>query len=298
MSQVALSLLWVVVVGVALVRRPTDHSVAAFAKTYAVTLTPGNVDELRSYIWWTRCWRIGGAMVVLALMISVAAIMGDPVEFSWYSLIAGYAMGALIGELVRRNPGHDGPALASMQRRTTVDFVNRSLISALVVVTGAAAFIGAWVLWHRRSSDGWFANAVWSGPRAEGPMTTWFVAALTATCVLVPAVAWFGIRRLVRAPIPAAQPDRQMVRHAIRTSAIMSVIGGATMAAAGIGLRLQSEASWPAGGDHALLRLLVVVATFVCALSVMWGALLTLTAVPRFAPLAGRLPLVPPGSAD
>ena len=75
----------------------------------------------------------------------------------------------------------------------------------------------------------------------------------------------------------------------------MSVIGGATMIMGVVGSKLCNATNSINGyGDSpATLSWLLTICTLVCGLGAMWGAILTLTTVPRLAPFSGALPKVP-----
>jgi hypothetical protein len=95
---VPLSVLGVVAV---LLARPSDLHLDRFAHVYEVPLTVDNRGLLRSYIWWTRCFRIGGTVVTaVAIGIISAMTRRDPPD--WFTIAAiGYPIGATVGEVLR-----------------------------------------------------------------------------------------------------------------------------------------------------------------------------------------------------
>jgi hypothetical protein len=277
-----------------MVRRPSDRSVAAFADTYAVPLTPDNVDQLRRYIGWSRRWRAGGVAVTVIAVLGLAAAWAGPFALSYVPFVAGYSAGSLLGELLRpaeRRPTH---VAASLDQRRLRDFVVTPFIVAVIAVLLASLIPAVYLLATnpRRS---------WIDPPPVADVARpqdWFVLALTAAALAAAALCWFGCRALIRAPIPADTRDRMAVRHAIRTAAIFSVIGGSTMAIGLAGSRLLSVATSLSRNDGTLVDWAVGLCTIPLTLGFWWGALLTLTAIPRFAPFAGRLPHLPPTTRD
>lgn len=206
-------------------------------------------------------------------------------EFGWTPLIAGYAFGALFGELFRRRDVAGAVALGSLERRGVGDYVSKWFLWLAVVVSLGATISAIWLLLHPPRN----VPSLLLFPRSQ----QWFVAALLGVMVVVAATSWIGMRRLAQSPVPAAAPDRQAVHHAIRTAAILSVAGGAVMAIGGIGSRLGFEAMRIDGNEADSVQWILGLSTIVCVVAVWFGALLTVTAVPRLAPFAGRLPNVP-----
>lgn len=120
----------------------------------------------------------------------------------------------------------------------------------------------------------------------------WFVLALITIACGTVLLCWIGGRTLARAPLPADTPDRLAVRHAIRSAAALSVVGGATMICGAV----TSKLAWPMNTlaeSGSVLGWIAGLLGLVGLLVATWGALLTLTSIPHFAPFAGRLPSVP-----
>ncbi len=236
-------------------RRPSDRSVAGFAKNYVVPLTPNNVEQLRAHIQWTRRWRLVGVLAVVATTTSIAIVRQGPdkLDLGYSPVVAGFLVAAAV-----------------------------TLVASLVPATYLLLTnpMRSWV-------DGPVVDP--TGSRLQD----WFVVALAATGIGIGTACWLGCRALAQAPVPADSPDRQAVRLAIRSAAIMSVIGGATMAISGIGTKLGGSAISLAWGDASRVWWTLSIATMIMAFGVVWGAMLTLTSVPRLAPMSGRLPSVP-----
>jgi hypothetical protein len=93
--------------------------------------------------------------------------------------------------------------------------------------------------------------------------------------------------------MPADTPDRMAVRHAIRSAAMMTLVGGTVMVSGTVGAKLGNAAMLLDGDTSKLVQWANNLTTILCGLSAMLGAVLTLTTVPRIAPFAGPLPMVP-----
>ena len=277
-----------------MVRRPSDRSVSAFAKTYAVPLTPHNVDQLRRYIRWSRCWRVAGVLFTYAALTLVTAVRDRSPELSYVPFIAGYSAGSLLGELFRPTERRPSYVAASLDPRRMRDYVVIPFIVAVVVVL-VSSLIPAVYLLATNPRRSWVAST----PVADvARPQDWFVLLLAATALGVATLCWFGCRALIRAPIPADRRDRLAVRHAIRTAAILSVIGGSTMAISLVGSKLTNAATSLSRTDSTIVSWVVGISVIPCLLGFWWGAMLTLTAIPRLAPFAGRLPHLPPAERD
>jgi hypothetical protein len=275
-------------------QRPSNRSVAAFAKTYAVPLTPHNVEQLRRYIQWTRRWRLGGAVAANLLAIAVG-IVTQRGGFGWVPLIIGYSVGSLLGELFRPvDRATDTAPIASLERRSVRDFmVPRFVFAAAARVRGQHAAGGVPAA---RQSSAELVDTVDPANVALQRPQDWFVLALVAVSIGAAGVAWLGGRTLAQAPIPADTPDRMAVRHAIRSAAIMSLIGGTVMVSGAVGAKLGSAATMLDGDASKIVQWSMNLTTILCWLSAVWGGLLTLTTIPRVAPFAGPLPTVPESS--
>jgi hypothetical protein len=272
-------------------RRPTDRSVAAFAKTYEVPLTSHNVELLRRYIQWTRRWRLGGA-VALALAGLLFVTITDSDGLGWVPLVVGYSLGSLFGELLRpveRVPGAR-PA-ASLERRRVRHFVVPWFVVTVIVVFVASLVPAVFLLLDnpRRS----WVHAVDPADQAVHRPQDWFVIVLAFASIGAAVLAWIGTRTLAQAPIPGDTADRLAVRHAIRSAAIMALIGGSVMISGIVGVKLGNAAAMLDGDASMVVQWANGLVTFVCFLATWWGGLMTLTTIPRLAPFTRNLPAVP-----
>jgi hypothetical protein len=275
-------------------QRPSNRSVAAFAKAYAVPLTPHNVEQLRRYIQWTRRWRLGGAVAanLLALAVDVVTQRGG---FGWVPLIIGYSVGSLLGELFRPvDRATDTAPIASLERRSVRDFMVPRFVFAAAAVFVASMLPAVFLLLDNPLRS-WVDTVDPANVALQRPQD-WFVLALVAVSIGAAGVAWLGGRTLAQAPIPADTPDRMAVRHAIRSAAIMSLIGGTVMVSGAVGAKLGSAATMLDGDASKIIQWSMNLTTILCWLSAVWGGLLTLTTIPRVAPFAGPLPTVPESS--
>ena len=273
-----------------MVRRPSDRSVAAFAKTYAVTLTTGNVDQVRRYIQWTRRWRLGGVVVanVIAVVISMLTQRGG---FGWMPLVMGYGAGTLVGELLRPAERSSAGSIASLERRGVRDFVVPRFLTvvAVVFVTG---LIPALFLLLDNPQRSWVDTVDPLNQMSYRPQD-WFVLVLVAVSIAALAIAWVSTSALAQAPMPADTPDRMAVRHAIRSAAIMSVIGATVMVSGSVGAKLGGAAGMLDGDASTLVQWTNNLATWIGGFGALLGGVLTLTTIPRLAPFSGTLPHVP-----
>ena len=275
-------------------QRPSNRTVAAFAKTYAVPLTLHNVEQLRRYIQWTRRWRLGGVITanLFAVAISVFTQRGG---FGWLPLVVGYSIGSLLGELFRPVERATGSTpSASLERRRVLDFVVPWFVTAAFVVF-AANLVPALFLLLDNPRRGWFDGG---GPIANDRYRPqdWYVIGLVVVAIAAAGFAWWGARTLAQAPVPSDTPDRMAVRQAIRSAAIMALIGGTVMVSGTVGAELGSAAMLLDGDTSKVVQWTNNIATILCGLSALGGGILTLTTIPRIAPFAGPLPTVPASS--
>lgn len=275
-------------------QRPSNRTIAAFAKTYAVPLTLHNVEQLRRYIQWTRRWRLGGVITanLFAVAISVFTQRGG---FGWLPLVVGYSIGSLLGELYRPVERATGSTpSASLERRRVLDFVVPWFVTAAFVVF-AASLVPALFLLLDNPRRGWFDGG---GPIANDRYRPqdWYVIGLVVVAITAAGFAWWGARTLAQAPVPSDTPDRMAVRQAIRSAAIMALIGGTVMVSGTVGAELGSAAMLLDGDTSKVVQWTNNIATILCGLSALGGGILTLTTIPRIAPFAGPLPTVPASS--
>lgn len=273
-----------------MLRRPSDRSVAAFARTYAVPLTPHNVDQVRRYVQWARRWRAGATVVLVVGSSALAyALDRDPVVW-WLPIVIGYASGTLAAELLRpvERPAE---AKASLAPRRISDFVVPHFLVTVAVVLVASLVPGLFLLIDDPRRP-WNDAAGVSANELSRPQD-WFVVTLLVVSIATTVAATVGARALAQAPIPADTPDRMAVRHAMRSASIMSLIGAAVMVSGAVAAKLASAAVLLDGDAPLPVQWLNGIVVGVGALGTLGGALWTLTTIPRLAPFTRRLPPVP-----
>jgi len=272
-----------------MVRRPSDRSVAAFARTYEVPLTSHNVTQLRRYIQWIRRWRVGGAAATTLLAVLTSAVTARG-GFGWFPLVAGYSIGSLLGEVTRPAERTTNAAIARLRPRRIRDYVKPGFLVAVAVVF-AASLVPAVFLLVTNPQRPWVDTVETPGLRPQD----WFVIALTAVSFATAIASWFGGRIVAQAPAPADSPDRQAVRHAIRSATLMSIVGGAAMMIGIVGTKLGDAARQlnDLADGSGIVSWILRSCTVVCLLATTFGGLLTLTSIPRVAPFLGPLPPVP-----
>jgi hypothetical protein len=275
-------------------RRPSNRSVAAFAKTYAVPLTPDNVEQLRRYIQWTRRWRLAG-VVAATLLAGAVSVVGQRGGLGWVPLVVGYSAGSLLGELFRPVERAGSMSIASLERRRVRDFILLRFIAAAFLIF-AVSLVPAVFLLLDNPQRAWVDRSDPIDVAGYRPQD-WFVIALLVVSIGAGTVAWIGARMLAQAPIPADTPGRVAARHAIRSAAIMALIGGTVMVSGTVGSKLGGAAMLLDGDTSKLVQWTNNLATIICGLGSILGGLLTLTTIPRVAPFIGPLPAVPPPSA-
>ncbi len=273
-----------------MVCRPSDRSVAAFAKTYDVPLTTHNVDQVRRYIQWTRVWRLGG-VVTASLVVGAIVLLTQRGGFTWIPLVAGYGAGTLLGELFRPVERHPAGRIASLERRRVRDFVVPRFLVVVAVVFVASLLPAVFLLLDDPQRS--WVDSVDASDQARFRPQDWFVVVLASVSIVAAGIAWAASRALAQAPMPADTPDRMAVRHAIRSSAIMSVIGATVMVSGSVGAKLGSAAGMLDGDAAKAVQWTNSLALMLCGISALWGGLLTLTTIPRLAPFSGNLPDVP-----
>lgn len=294
--EVAIYIAVVVCIAVVFVGRPTDRSVALFSDNYSVPLTSTNVELLRSYIWWSRAWRIGPTVLVV-IVLDLVGLVDDggnaPLDISVQLVITTYAIGTLIGEFLRPRPDTSTTATASMNRRSVTDFVSYWFVGMCAAALTAVVVGAAWHLTHAGSDAGWFAYAPTDGIGWGQRFAPWYVSVVGGGAVFIAVATWLTAIRLAQAPMMRVQSDRRAVDHAIRTAALLTIGGAALLAVAGIGYHLTNTATAASQGDGTVWQWLLGITKVVSALAALAGGYLTWTAIPRFSAIWRRLPDVP-----
>jgi hypothetical protein len=109
---------------------------------------------------------------------------------------------------------------------------------------------------------------------------------LALVSIAAAAAATAGARALAQAPIPADTADRMAVRHAMRSASIMALIGASVMVSGAVGAKLAGAAVMLDAGAPLLVRVINGLAVGIGALATFWGAMWTLTTIPRLAPFS------------
>jgi hypothetical protein len=231
--------------------------------------------------------------VVLAnLVAGVVGIVTQRGGFGWVPLIVGYSVGSLLGELFRPVERAAGATpVASLERRRVRDF----LVPQFLYVAWAVfvvSLLPALFLLLDNPQRSWVDSVDPTNVVTYRPQD-WFVVGSVVVTLAAGVAAWFGARTLAQSPMPADTPDRMAVRHAIRSAAMMALVGGTVMVSGTVGAKLGNAAVLLDGDASKLVQWTNNLAGIVCVLSAMLGAVLTLTTVPRIAPFAGPLPMVP-----
>lgn len=278
-----------------MVRRPSDRSVAAFARTYGVPLTPHNVDQARRYIQWVRRWRAGATVAVTLGAAAVTAVL-ERESFAWWLAVAiGYGAGTLVGELARPVERRTDRAAASLEQRRVGHFVSPRLPWVVVGVM-AASFVPAVFLLIDNPVRPW--NGVVDAPRDAGLRPQdWYVAVLVLASIVASVVAVAGARALARAPMPADTNDRMAARHAIRSAAILSVLAASMVVSGAVTAKLGNTAVLLDGDASTLVQWINSIAGIGGGLASLTALVATFTTIPRLAPLERRLPPVPHAEA-
>lgn len=284
----------VVLIGVALFNGalvwPTDRHLALFGSAYEVPITPDNRRPLAMYIWWSRAWRIGGAVVAFVIAQIVEAITDTTDLAGVLVLGVGYALGATVGEVFRPRPTRPDRPRASLDVRSITDYVRPWVLVAMAA--SAAATIVA--LARFLQLDAIHVDRV-DPPWVELDRTTAIV--ITAVLLLGAGITVVLGQFLARRPQRVESSEIAAVEHAIRSSAIVSLTGCGLMLT-GVGtMFLATGVSWLASGTEVALRSLHGWVHVIGFFATFTGLMLSWRAIPRFAPFWRRLPAVPPETA-
>jgi Kef-type K+ transport system membrane component KefB len=217
------------------------------------------------------------------------ALDRDPVAW-WLPVVIGYAVGTLAGELLRPVERRPDQTRASLEPRRVRHFIVPHFLVAVGVVF-AASLVPAVFLLLDDPQRPWNDGA--PSPNEISRPQDWYVVVLVLASIGAAAAGVLGTRALAQAPIPADTPDRLAVRHAIRSAAIMAVVGASVMISGAVGAKLASAAVWLDQSAPVAVRALNGIAVGIGALGALWGAMLTLSTIPRIAPFSGTLPSVP-----
>jgi hypothetical protein len=274
-----------------LLQWPSERHVALFAASYSVPVTAGNRRMLERYIWWSRAWRIGGGAAGLVVTGIVGRSSAIDVSGLWQLTMAlGYGLGAAAGEITRPRPrSRTGPRRASLGDRRITDYVRPWLPWAIAIMALAAA-----------ASATIYADLAPTSTEAERLRLTTAAAARASTiaAALVAALAVVVARRLARRPQPPESVDLESVHHAIRSAAIVSLLGASLML---LGVAANASA-WPLAlldSDRSeAVRWMHNTLTIAANVAVFAGFMLSVRAIPRWGGFWRRLPPVPALPSD
>lgn len=259
----------VAVVVVALVRRPTERQVAAFAWAYKVPVTTVTTPLIADAITWSRRWRVAGGVVAA---IAVWAWSGESGPTDPMAYAVGVAAGTLVAELTRRLRRSDTVRMASTDTRRVTDFVWRPAV---------AGFVGMWVLLVvavLAASNAWTAPV----PIASS------VIVFAVVAVVVGGSALPLARLIARRPIPRDHPATAAVLHAVRAASVGSVLGGGLVVLAAAGFRVAFAVVRADTTMAAPIRHLNSAVWWVTIAATVGGIGLVLSAFPRWPSRAQR----------
>jgi len=259
---------------------PTDRHLALFAHVYEIEVTPANRRLLSSAILWSRCWRIGGAVVALVAVGVIDLIADNDPDWGLLPIAVGCAVGGTIGEWMRPRSTPGGRRRASLRPRGMTDYVRPWVVRSVLAFLGlagtcAAIYAAIWPVEDR----------TW--PWAPQPMVMGGIVlggiAFTALTVLVGTA-------VARRPEPTGEASIAAVHHAVRSAALVSLSGTALMAASGTAYFSGIRANQYADGVASQIG---GITTWASVLGMFVGLMLSIRSIPRFAPFWRRLPPVP-----
>jgi hypothetical protein len=199
-----------------LARPPQRKDVAWFAVQHHLTLTSDNGGTVIDYLRRTRRWRFFGALGAISTFVTVSIINDRLIQNAnpFVILFAGWFVGGLLPELSLRRSPDRGLRGAMLGERRPTSYT--SLLSRRLIVIALVLFLAA------------LANRVIATmnsepfPQISLPRTL----TLVGLSAVVAAAAMFGIRRIVRRPLPVQAPDRDQAENAIRIASITRVSAG------------------------------------------------------------------------
>jgi hypothetical protein len=247
-------------------RRPSDRALALFSDVYAVPITSVNRRVVEHFVRWSRSGRMAGLVAGFALMF----VMPEETRLLWP--VVGYGLGAVLAELLR--PGVPGSA-AALRRRRLADYVGRELVFVLAI--NSTLVIGCLVVG---------VLAGWTASVADGTRS---LAAASAGYLILAVIA---SRRIIGAPQPVENRDLDAAEHAVRSSALVALVGLAYVALGQLSLMV-----WQLTMDGSL-RWVGLLAAWTAGLSGMGGMIITFRSLPRFAPFWRSLPSIAPSGVD
>ncbi|MEY4231360.1 MAG: hypothetical protein RLZZ362_2209 [Actinomycetota bacterium] len=261
---------------------PTDRHLALFAHVYEIEVTPANRRLLSSAIRWSRCWRIGGAVVAMVAGVVIDLIADNDLNWGLFPIAVGCAVGGTIGEWVRPRSAPRGRRRASLRPRGMTDYVRPWVVSSVLAFlalagTCAAIYAAIWPVDDRTRTWPWAPRPMVMGGIVLGGLV------LTALTVLVGTA-------VARRPEPTGEASIAAVHHAVRSAALVSLSGTALMAASGTAYFSSLRVYQYADGAASTIG---SITTWTSGLGMLVGLMLSIRSIPRFAPFWRRLPPVP-----
>jgi hypothetical protein len=274
---------------------PTDRHLTLFASTYEIPVTAANRTPLARYIWWSRAWRIGGAMLAFVVARIIEAF-NDPTGFVDYAgvlaLGVGYAIGATVGEAFRPRPARPDRPQASLDVRSITDYVRPWVLIAVAVSTVTLIV----TLLRFLRLEGLDPRARRRDPMWVGLDPPTAIALVTLLVLGAGATLLLG-QFLARRPLRIESSEIAAVEHAIRSSAIVSLTGCGLLLT-GVGTAFfMVQVSWLSSDTDIALRSLHGWIHAIGLVATFTGLMLSWKSIPRFAPFSRRLPAVPPETA-
>lgn len=243
-------------------RRPSDRVLALFSDVYDVPITAVNRRLVEHYVRWSRTGRLLGLLAGLALSF----VMPEERRFLWP--IVGYGLGAVLAELMR--PSVPGSA-AVLRRRRLTDYVGTEFVLLLALNTTLVTL-------------GLAVGVLARSGRLVSADTAGLAAAAVAYLLLAVIVA----RRIIRAPQPIASREVDATEHAVRSSALIALVGLAYLAVGQLAVVV-----WQLTMDGSA-RPVGAIVSLTAGLSSTAGLFITFRSLPRFAPFWRRLPDIAP----
>ena len=262
---------------------PSERHLARFASTYELRLTDANRPVLAHAIRWSRAWRLGGAVAAVLAHQLVQAATGRASGVGIIWLACGYALGATVGEAVRRHDRTDERPRASMHRRRARDHVRPWVTwwTAAMCALAALATLRFWQL--GRSGTDAAPTHGWTPSPALAALLVGLV--LIAVAIQLAVATWTA-----RRPVALSAPDVDAAQHAVRSAAIVSLAGCALMSASLATSWTMIRVSWLASGRHDAWSNLHGAVHAIAIAGVVVGLTLSLRSIPRFLPIARPAP--------
>lgn len=209
---IVLAIVLVVVLAIKIRRIMTSNDPLA-SERQRLSLIPDNRDYILGYLKVFRRFRISGTLVGLLVgIITLPLVMPGGVVLlstNWFfTSIAGYFVGALVGAWKSGMSSTGTERTASLMVRSRNDFVSEWFIKATYITAGGSAVFFAASLFER------------SGIATEGVGVRLLV---LASALAVAVVTDLGTRRLVKASRPSANEDVMAAFNAIARASSSAV---------------------------------------------------------------------------